>query len=111
MNLRLLQIGRDGSVAELGELPEQLVLLVAVDLVAHRGLGERGGPGDVAQRQLRQERQFAIVSRQPPRQLTLENALEFIADDELVEITPTAIRLRKRFLKSHERKRAAKPGA
>ena len=51
------------------------------------------------------------IALEPPRQLTLENALEFIADDELVEITPTAIRLRKRFLKSHERKRAAKPGA
>ena len=51
------------------------------------------------------------IALEPPRQLTLENALEFIADDELVEITPTAIRLRKRFLKAHERKRAAKPGA
>ena len=51
------------------------------------------------------------IALEPPRQLTLESALEFIADDELVEITPTAIRLRKRFLKAHERKRAAKPGS
>jgi len=43
-----------------------------------------------------------------PRQITLEGALEFIADDELVEITPQSIRLRKRFLKAHERKRAAR---
>jgi GTP-binding protein len=42
----------------------------------------------------------------PPIKLTLESAIEFIADDELVEITPKAIRLRKRFLKEHERKRA-----
>jgi GTP-binding protein len=42
----------------------------------------------------------------PPIQLTLEKAVEFIADDELVEITPKSIRLRKRFLKEHERKRA-----
>ena len=42
----------------------------------------------------------------PPIQLTLESAVEFIADDELVEITPKSIRLRKRFLKEHERKRA-----
>ncbi len=41
----------------------------------------------------------------PPIQLTLEYAMEFIADDELVEITPTSIRLRKRFLKENERKR------
>ncbi|MCA3181025.1 MAG: translational GTPase TypA [Burkholderiaceae bacterium] len=44
----------------------------------------------------------------PPIQLTLEKAVEFIADDELVEITPKSIRLRKRFLKEHERKRASR---
>jgi len=43
----------------------------------------------------------------PPLKLSLERAIEFIADDELVEITPKSIRLRKRFLKEHERKRAA----
>ncbi|MCK2096700.1 translational GTPase TypA [Thauera aromatica] len=44
----------------------------------------------------------------PPIALTLESAIEFIADDELVEITPKNIRLRKRHLKENERKRAAK---
>ncbi|MCL4761989.1 MAG: translational GTPase TypA, partial [Burkholderiales bacterium] len=44
----------------------------------------------------------------PPIQLTLEYAVEFIADDELVEVTPKSIRIRKRFLKEHERKRAAR---
>jgi GTP-binding protein len=44
----------------------------------------------------------------PPMQLTLEKAVEFIADDELVEITPKSIRLRKRYLKDHERKRASR---
>ncbi|PUD98090.1 MAG: translational GTPase TypA, partial [Candidatus Sedimenticola endophacoides] len=48
------------------------------------------------------------VSLTPPIKLTLERALEFIEDDELVEITPGAIRIRKRFLKEHERKRAAR---
>jgi GTP-binding protein len=42
----------------------------------------------------------------PPIRLTLEYAVEFIADDELVEVTPQSIRLRKRYLKEHERKRA-----
>jgi GTP-binding protein len=46
-----------------------------------------------------------------PIELTLEKAVEFIADDELVEITPKSIRLRKRFLKEHERKRAVKEEA
>ncbi|WP_456405328.1 translational GTPase TypA [Thiolapillus sp.] len=42
----------------------------------------------------------------PPVKFSLEQALEFIEDDELVEITPSAIRLRKKFLKEHERKKA-----
>ncbi|MWL87572.1 MULTISPECIES: translational GTPase TypA [unclassified Cupriavidus] len=44
----------------------------------------------------------------PPIQMSLEYAVEFIADDELVEITPKSIRLRKRHLKEHERKRASR---
>ena len=44
----------------------------------------------------------------PPIELTLEAAIEFINDDELVEVTPTAIRVRKKLLREHERKRAAR---
>ena len=44
----------------------------------------------------------------PPVELTLEAAIEFINDDELVEVTPTAIRVRKKLLREHERKRAAR---
>jgi GTP-binding protein len=44
----------------------------------------------------------------PPIQHTLESAIEFIADDELVEITPKSIRIRKRYLSEHERKRASR---
>ncbi|HEX6019743.1 MAG TPA: translational GTPase TypA [Burkholderiaceae bacterium] len=47
----------------------------------------------------------------PAIELTLESAVEFIADDELVEITPKSIRLRKRWLKEHDRKRAAREAA
>ena len=47
----------------------------------------------------------------PPITLTLEYAVEFIADDELVEITPKSIRIRKRHLKEHERKRAGRVSA
>ena len=46
----------------------------------------------------------------PPIQLTLEYAIEFIRDDELVEVTPNFIRLRKRYLKEHERKQAGRSG-
>ncbi len=44
----------------------------------------------------------------PPIQVTLESAIEFIADDELVEITPKSIRIRKRLLREQERKRTRK---
>jgi len=47
----------------------------------------------------------------PPVQVTLESAIEFIADDELVEITPKSIRIRKRHLLEHDRKRAARAAA
>jgi len=44
----------------------------------------------------------------PPIQMSLEYAVEFIEDDELVEVTPKSIRLRKRYLKEHERKKASR---
>jgi GTP-binding protein len=44
----------------------------------------------------------------PPRQLTLESALEYIAEDELVEVTPTKIRLRKIILTENDRRKAAR---
>jgi len=47
----------------------------------------------------------------PPIQLSLEYAVEFIDDDELVEVTPQSIRLRKRHLKEHERRRASREAA
>jgi GTP-binding protein len=47
----------------------------------------------------------------PPIQMSLEYAVEFIDDDELVEITPKSIRLRKRYLKEHERKKASRDAA
>ncbi|MEE8150287.1 MAG: translational GTPase TypA, partial [Nitrosomonadaceae bacterium] len=48
------------------------------------------------------------VTLTPPIRLTLESAIEFIADDELVEITPKTIRIRKRLLQEHERKKASR---
>ena len=51
------------------------------------------------------------VTLVPPIQLSLESAIEFIDDDELVEITPKTIRIRKRFLLEHERKRASREAA
>src|SRR5579859_3367137 len=47
----------------------------------------------------------------PPIQLTLEYAVEFIAEDELVEVTPVSIRIRKRYLKETDRKRESRQGS
>jgi GTP-binding protein len=46
----------------------------------------------------------------PPRRMSLEQAIAYIEDDELVEVTPSAVRLRKRYLDPHERKRHEKKG-
>jgi GTP-binding protein len=48
------------------------------------------------------------IKLEPPRQVSLELALEFIEDDELIEVTPNAVRLRKRVLDANQRKKAAK---
>jgi GTP-binding protein len=51
------------------------------------------------------------IKLEPPRRITLELGLEFIEDDELIEVTPDAIRLRKRILDPTQRKKAAKRAA
>ena len=48
------------------------------------------------------------VTLTPPKRLSLEQAIAYITDDELVEVTPNHIRLRKRFLDPHERKRQSR---
>src|SRR5690606_19864834 len=52
--------------------------------------------------------QDAAIAPVPPIKLTLWHGLEFIDDDELVEVTPKSIRLRKKLLDENQRKRAAK---
>ncbi len=47
----------------------------------------------------------------PPIRFSLEQAMEFIDDDELIEVTPNSIRLRKRYLRENERKRGGRETA
>ena len=49
-----------------------------------------------------------MIILEPPRQMTLELALEYIEDDELIEVTPTSLRLRKRLLGATERRKLAR---
>jgi GTP-binding protein len=84
-----------------------------VDVYEGMVVGENARPGDMdvnptKEKKLTNMRTHAAdeaLRLTPPRQLTLEGAIEFIAGDELVEVTPAAIRLRKRVLPMHDRRR------
>jgi GTP-binding protein len=107
------------SVAfSLWNLQERGVLFIGPGIDVYEGMivGENSRPGDLEVNVSKGKKLTNIraagaddaIQLETPRQVTLESALEFIADDELVEITPAAIRLRKRFLKQHERKKASR---
>jgi GTP-binding protein len=79
-------------------------------------VGESSRPGDMVVNAVREKEKTNIRTHShdegaklaPPVVHTLETAIEFIADDELVEVTPTAIRIRKRILAEQDRRRAYK---
>ena len=79
-------------------------------------VGESSRPGDMVVNVTREKQKTNIrthaaddaVKLTPPRTLTIESAVELIADDELVEVTPSAVRVRKRLLHEHDRRRAVK---
>jgi GTP-binding protein len=56
---------------------------------------------------MRQSTSDIAVRIEPPRVLSLDDAIEFLADDELLEVTPKAWRLRKRLLSKHDRSKVA----
>ena len=57
---------------------------------------------------MRSKSSDGTVQLTPHTQLSLEQSIDFIEDDELLEVTPHALRLRKKYLDANERKRAAK---
>lgn len=79
-------------------------------------VGENAKPDDMNINIVREKQKTNIrthsadeaIKLTPPRQLTIETAIEFIAADELVEITPQALRVRKRILKEQDRRRLGK---
>lgn len=101
----------------LGTLQERGTLFVAPGDECYEGMlvGERSKPGDMVvniarTKQLGNQRSSTAdiaVQLTPPRTFTLEEALQYIMDDELVEITPKNVRMRKRILNATERKKAA----
>ena len=93
-----------------------LFILPGVDVYEGMIVGENARAGDLEVNVTKGKKLTNIraagaddaILLETPRQLTLESALEFIGDDEFVEVTPAAIRLRKRHLKAHERKKASR---
>ena len=100
----------------LGTLQERGQLFVGPGDECYEGMlvGERSKPGDMVvniarSKQLGNQRSSTAdiaVQLTPPRTFSLEEALEYIMDDELVEVTPKSIRMRKRILNAIERKKA-----
>ena len=117
-NGAMISMSTEKAVAyALGTLQERGQLFVGPGTECYEGMlvGERSKPGDMVVNIARtknlgnQRSATADISVQltPPRTFTLEEALEYIMDDELVEITPESIRMRKRILSETERRKWA----
>jgi GTP-binding protein len=102
----------------LANLSERGTLFVAPGTLVYQGMiiGESARPGDMdvnptKEKKLTNMRSKATddnIQLEPPRELTLEGALEYIEDDELIEVTPRSIRLRKRYLSVNDRKKLSR---
>ncbi len=102
----------------LNALEERGILFISPGEKLYEGMiiGENAKPQDLEVNPLKSKQltnfrstgKDDAVRLTPPRRMTLEQAIAYIQDDELVEVTPQSIRLRKRYLDPHERKRAAR---
>ena len=117
-NGAMISMSTEKAVAyALGTLQERGQLFVAPGDECYEGMlvGERSKPGDMVVNIARtkslgnQRSSTADIAVQltPPRSFTLEEALEYIMDDELVEVTPKSVRMRKRILNETERRKWA----
>src|SRR3954451_23350814 len=116
----LISMEKGPAVAyALNMLEERGILFVSPGEMLYEGMviGENAKPQDLEVNPLKSKQLTNFrasgpkdegIRLTPPRRMTLEQAIAYIQDDELVEVTPKAIRIRKRFLDPHERKRAAR---
>ena len=116
----LISNGAGEAVAyALGPLEERGVLMVSPGEPLYEGMiiGENAKTEDLEVNPMKSKQltnfrasggKDDAIRLTPPRRLTLEQAIAYIDDDELVEVTPKSIRLRKRFLDPHERKKASR---
>ncbi|HCB77079.1 translational GTPase TypA [Sphingomonas yantingensis] len=111
----------EANAYALGPLEERGVLMVGVGEALYEGMiiGENAKPEDLEVNPMKSKQltnfrasgKDDTVRLTPPWKMTLEQAIAYIDDDEMVEVTPKTIRLRKRFLDPHERKRASRAKA
>ncbi|MEO7042301.1 MAG: translational GTPase TypA [Gemmatimonadaceae bacterium] len=102
----------------LANLAERSTLFVSPTDPVYEGMiiGENSRPGDMDVNPTREKKMSNMRSKstdeniqlEPPRVMTLESALEYIEEDELIEVTPAAIRLRKRHLSANDRKKMSR---
>ncbi len=119
----VLVADREGDAVgfALANLQERAQLFVAPGEAVYEGMvvGENSRPEDMdvnvaKEKKLTNMRTTATddnIMLEPPRVITLEYALEYIEDDELIEVTPASIRLRKRALQQNERRKTARATA
>ena len=112
----------EANAYALGFLEERGVLMVAPGDPLYEGIiiGENAKTDDLEVNPMKAKQltnfrasggKDDAIRLTPPKRLTLEQAIAYIDDDEMVEVTPKSIRLRKRFLDPHERKRAGRQKA
>ena len=99
-------------------LQERASLFIAPGASLYEGMivGENARPGDMDVNPSKEKKLTNMRSKssdenvqlEPPRELTLEGALEYIEDDELIEVTPQSIRLRKRLLSANDRRKVSR---
>jgi GTP-binding protein len=105
----------------LGNLQERATLFIGPGIATYEGMivGENSRPGDMEVNVAKGKKLTNMraagsddnILLEPPRQMTLEDAMGYIADDELIEITPKSLRLRKRLLNASDRKKASRASA
>ncbi|MGP1353592.1 MAG: translational GTPase TypA [Parasphingopyxis sp.] len=115
----LISMEQGAAVAyALNSLEERGILFISPGDALYQGMviGENAKPQDLEVNPIKTKQLTNIRSAgkddairlTPPRRMTLEQAIAYIQDDELVEVTPKAIRIRKRHLDPHERKKEAR---
>ena len=109
----------EANAYALNMLEERGILMVAPGDPLYEGIiiGENAKPDDLEVNPMKAKQltnfrasggKDDAIRLTPPKRLTLEQAIAYIDDDEMVEVTPKSIRLRKRHLDPHERKRASR---